>query len=695
MAPAIGAAVLSALAIEASATTAAVVGSLILTGASIGLNYAISGLSGQQKKPQRSESQQAVLNQAMGPRVRAYGYTMLGGTRAFWDARNGELYQLIMLASDRIDGIHEFWIGDTMVTTSDGGIGGNVTSGPMAGKVFYEVRLGDAEQPAMQTLLDRYPDVWTPQHKLNGIACVLVVFAGVPQRQFSNVYPQGYNTSLRFVVRGARVWDPMSAQDPENWATWTFSELASDCILDFLRHPDGMRIPLSRVDVPSWQDFHALCAEQVARKDDSTEARYRLWGAYALNEAPKDVLARMCAACDGQLVQGASGKIGIRGGKWSAPLVNIPTEHIVTAQLAQGNDRLDTYNRLKVSYTDPDNYYQQTEMQARDDLASQTRIGVIDETLDLAMVPSWTQAARLAKIAMAKANPIWKGSLGTSFGGGLAALGEETVQITYAPVPGLDPIMNAPCLLTSFSVRGDLSGCDVGFVSIPASAYDWDPAGEEPPRPVTPQAIAQQDAVTAPEGVVSGLEISNISGGVPGVVGTLAWTAPTRTDVQSEAQYKLSTADDTGWLGMTIGPDGVSARTPLLTDGQAYDFRVRFTTSGAQSDWTSAASQTAVTDPTAPGAPTSLVANGGSGQAIIAWTAPNSANFARSRLYRGGASATFGTASLIATIEGSPNQSFDMTDSGLAPGDYRYFVTAENRSGVASTPAGPAAATVT
>ncbi len=53
--------------------------------------------------------------------------------------------------------------------------------------------------------------------------------------------------------------------------------------------------------------------------------------------------------------------------------MQICTPHILGAALAQGNDKLDSYNRLKVSYTDPDNYYQPTEMQARDDLSSQLR----------------------------------------------------------------------------------------------------------------------------------------------------------------------------------------------------------------------------------------------------------------------------------------------------------------------------------
>ena len=209
---------------------------------------------------------------------------------------------------------------------------------------------------------------------------------------------------LRFVVRGARVWDPRNAtMDPEDPNAWAFSENAGDCILDYLRRRDGVRFPLSKIDVPSFADFGALCAEGVARKDGTTVPRYRIGGTYLYNEPPKDVLARMGNACDGQIVQGPTGKYGIRGGRFRAPLVNIPTRHIITADVEQGVDRLDGYNKLTVSYTEADNFYQPTQIAPYQDAASQARIGEVDQS------PRPGHGARMDAGRAAREDPVPQG----------------------------------------------------------------------------------------------------------------------------------------------------------------------------------------------------------------------------------------------------------------------------------------------
>lgn len=88
MAEAVGVAILSAVAIEASATVATVVRSIVIVGASIGAQYAMSAMT--QKAPKR-EAMQAVLNQSMAARRRVYGRTLAGGVRAFWEAHDGDL----------------------------------------------------------------------------------------------------------------------------------------------------------------------------------------------------------------------------------------------------------------------------------------------------------------------------------------------------------------------------------------------------------------------------------------------------------------------------------------------------------------------------------------------------------------------------------------------------------------------------
>lgn len=673
-------------------TAATVVGSVVLTGALIGVSYATQSLTAQ--KPKR-ERQQATLNEAMGPRRFIYGQAMVGGTRAFWDARNGMMFQCLMLAAHEIDGIAEYWVGDVKVDTDGGEAGGNVQTYPMINAIFFERYFGTAGQAAPLILTTNFPEVWTAAHRLRGIAHVCVVFMGVREKIRQQVFPQGAYTQLRFVVRGKKIYDPsLETMDPANPATWAWGDNSSDVILDYLRSADGYRRSLAQIDMPSFAAFHARCAENVPRKDGSPVGRYRTWGTISFDEEPQAALARLCASCDATLYQGPTGQIGIRDGAWTGPLVNITTEHITGAALTQGNDKLDAYNRLKVSYTEPNNYWQPTELLARDDLDSQAAIGVIEETRDLVMVPEFTQAARLQKIMMARENPLWKGTLATDLMP-LDTLGERAVDITFDPLgDGEDPLLNAPCALSGFTLRGDLSGCDLAFSSVPAAAWSWNAAAEEPPRPTTPTSVAIINEIVAPTGLAAAVDRQSLSGDIPGVRIGLTWDASARPDVIAEAEY--ASAGSGVWQPMSVTSDGVSAFTPLLADGGSYDLRVRWAAGGTVSTWSTIGPIEAVADEALTGPPTGFVANGGTGQVMLAWTAPGQANLRSVRVYRAAAGDDLADAVTVVTVNLAPNQAFDMIDSGLAAGDYDYWARALNMSGLgdAGSTTGPITATV-
>ncbi len=255
----------------------------------------------------------------MGARRFIYGQAMVGGTRAFWDARGGQMYQCLMIAGHEIDRIVEYWVGDKKVDTDGGDAGGNVLTFPMINAIFFERYLGTADQAAALILTTDFPDVWTAAHRLRGIAHVCVVFKGVRKEEISKVYPQGANTQIRFVVRGKKIYDPSTGMDPNNPATWAWGDNASDVILDYLRDANGYRRALAQIDMPSFLDFHARCAENVPRKDGTPVGRYRTWGTISFDEEPQAALARLCSTCDATLYQGPTGQIGIRDGAWTGP----------------------------------------------------------------------------------------------------------------------------------------------------------------------------------------------------------------------------------------------------------------------------------------------------------------------------------------------------------------------------------------
>lgn len=689
MPPVIGAAILGAVGAGSLAGTAVlgtdlatVVGTLALTGATIGAQALVNAI-------QSTQAQQATVNQAMAPRQRIYGRAMVSGVRAFFDARNGNLYQIIMLASDHIDGYEQFFIGDIGVAVNSAG---QVTSAPWSttsgSHIVFELNFGDPAQAASPMISGAFPDAWGPAYTLSNIAYVAVVFTGVKTADFSKVYPQSYATQLRFVVRGAKVYDPRNGgMNPADKTTWAWSENSGLAILDYLTHGDGLRLPLSSIDLPSFESFANLCDEQVPLNAGGTENRYRIGGVYNMSELPKDVLQRMCNTCDGQLVQLASGKVGIRGGQWSAPSVSVTSAHTLSAQWQQGNGAFDAFNRLTASFVYPLSWWQMTEIKPLDDTASQAAIGTIPQALQLPMVTSYTQAARLAKIALAKGNPLWKGQL-TVDATGLDAIGEVTLNVEHTPVPNAAPLVNGTFLLTSLSIKPDLSTVDLGVSYLTADAYSWNPATEEPPAPPTPQQIADYNLIAAPTNVQAVMEIQTISGGSRGLVGLLTWDPPTRGDAVPVAQYAV--AGSGNWQPMTVNVSNTSATTPILQDGQSYDFQVNFSVGSVASAWT-LISNVAASVPPSP--PTNLTASRSGASVNLSALTPQSSNFSSLAFLRATTSNINVAAEVGSDIVCPANSYQSENDTLPGTGTYYYWAVSRTSGGTTSTAAGPVTVT--
>lgn len=681
--------------IAVTTATASFIGQVAITTALVGGSLLVQ--SNNQTK-QRNETQQSILNEAMGVRRYVYGRTLTGGSRYFLETKNGALIQGVVIAAREIDRIEAYYIGDRKAVTTLGEEGGTVTDFPQTNKVSFEPHYGTDDQLASPTLLSQFPGSWTADHRLRGLANVVIVFLPVKREEQQIVYPQGYATPMRFLVRGAKVWDPTNAgQDPDDKTTWAWSENASDCICDYLRWSDGMRFPVRKIDASSFEDMHSLCAEPVQRKDGTTEARYRLGGVVALNEAPKDVLARMLSTCDGTLVRGRTGLIGIRGGRYRSPLINIPTERIITADLTQGNDLLEAYNLLKISYSEPDAFYQPTEIRSRENKTSQAQIGIKDQTLDLAMVPSYTQAARLGNIRFERDNPQWKGSIQTDLSA-LNAINQEAVSITFDPLGDADvgAIMDADCNVSAFNIDGEVTTCNIGFSSISASAYAWDPNTDEPPRPAIPNFPAPINVVPTPSNIAVSPSRRVVAGGATAFWAILSWNAEARTDLTPQAQYRPVGGAEADWQPMSIRADGTSAEAGPLTDGVDYEFRPRWVAGYTPSNWPLPVTLRATADATPPGPPTGFVVNGGAGKATGAFTSPNSPNFGSVAIYRSSTN-NFANAVVISTLYGSPGQARDFSDDGRAAGSWTYWARALNLSGYgdASSTTGPITIQVT
>ena len=465
-----------------SAAAAGLAANLVVGAALLGLSMALSPKVG--TPTIKTVQAQAVINQSIGPRVRGYGWALLGGTRAFFDSKDGYLYQAIMMHSGEIDAVESIRIGDRTVSLDDDG---HVTTRAFTYKkddgetTKYAIRLatylGTAHQEAAPLLKNTFPSIWSDEHRLRGIAYIVARFRSPPQADFQKIFPEGYNTPVRGLCRLTRVWDPRNDQ-----TAW--SDNAALCILDYLTHPDGFKKSRSDVDVESFKNFADICDEDIPLKAGGTEKRYRLWGVYQLTDEPEDILRKMRATCDAELYQNAAGKIAIRGGKWEPPTVTITDRDILGHSIEEGNNRFAAFNELKITYTSPTHDYQSVEATPWIDLADQDARGPLPSELDLDFVPSPSQARRLAKIHIAKSNPTWKGKIRTNLVG-LNALGERTIRVIL-PELAIDDAF----YVAGFSIDTELKFVEIEKMTISEAAYTWDPQTEEGENPAVPAQTA-------------------------------------------------------------------------------------------------------------------------------------------------------------------------------------------------------------
>jgi hypothetical protein len=523
---------------------------------------------------------QAVINQSAGARRRGYGRAKLGGIRAFYDSKDGRLYQVIMLHTGEIDAIESFFIGDQEVSRrSDGAIMdapfniSTVTS--HVGVWFY---LGASSQTADATMVLGWTGVWTSDHRLRGIAYIVATFSSPSSEKYLEVFPEGYNTPITAVARLSKVLDTRTG-------VTAWSENPAMILRDYLTHPDGYRrLTADDIDVPSFNAFANLCDEPVALAAGGTEPSYRAWGVYQLTDSPPEVIQRILSTCDGELYTTGTGKIAIRGGKWTAPTITIGPEHIISYDIEEGADALDRFNQLKIVYTSPLHDYQSQEATSWDDLADQEDRGIITQDFTIDMCPSPSQARRLAKIFIAKSNPRWRGTVRTTLFG-LKARGERTITVN---IPEL--AINTSFLITSHNLvlsDGVPIGCEIGVLALNLSAYSW-ATSEEGENPPPAQNTAPDLSLPVPQNLTLRAEIRGASQVVIASV-----DPPSRPD--GALQAEISVDGSSLWEAMAVASDSFEAVFGALVEGETYAVRARFRFAGAAGAWS--ASETIEIDP--------------------------------------------------------------------------------------------------
>lgn len=660
-AEAIGTFILSSLAVANVAVIgnvmlAQIVGSIVVTALSIGAQYALSTLMAPKGKD--PGQQQQTIKSAIAPRVLHYGRVKTGGALVFSHAQAGWWYNVLALGVGPLEFV-ELYLGDKLVTapTLPG-----AAQGAYYGYVWLDLRAGNVPETVYTRVRDAFPLNWGNDHRGDGIASVMVAYINPGQKAFSGVF-QGGIPQFRAVVNGLPCFDPRTNTTPR-------SSNPALCILNYLTRAEGYNHALSRIDMASFAAFANLCDAPVGLKNGQSEPRYRLSGSIDTTEARKDALKRMLDACDGQIYTTAEGKIAIRGGLYMPPEVTLDRESMVARnyQLVLP-DATERANVIKPVFTSPQHDYQATEAASWREEARIAREGEVVETLDLKLVPSHTQAQRLAKIAAHRLNAVPRGQFKFT-AAALVAFEQPSVHIVDE-VLGID----APFEVAKFSLEVGQDALSVSIDGAKATpeAWDWNAATDEKAAPSIPVTISDVGtpvpenlfvfAVPAPAGVTFRLEFDP-----PG----LDYLTP-------EGGYRLE-ADPASAAQLFTGADGADVFTggTVAEDAAIYLVQARLKSFSA-SAWSDPLQVEATTSAATPAALVAVTVSAGTGQFTL--TVEPGEDTAALRIYTNTAN-DFATATRRTTRPAAPGESDAHTVDGMAPGPVFIFIEPCNASGV-------------
>ncbi|MBB6013476.1 hypothetical protein HNR59_002865 [Aquamicrobium lusatiense] len=685
---AIFAALISSSATIGLAGSAAFIAGLT-TAATIGLSVGLSYLSSRLFAPRqpKPEDVQTSIKNPTAARQRHYGRVKTSGPWAFGESKEGSFHKVIVTGTGELDAIEEIWVDDAPVTLD---INGYVQEHPWNydGKwkhLRIQYRMGLPTETHYSDLGAVFPE-WDASHRGDGVSSLYAFQGASGAETFAQIFPNVTNTLYRVVARGSKVWNPVTE-------TVAWSDNAAAIVRDYMGHADGMRLPDSLFSTPiaaeGWKRAFNRAAAPVALKAGGTEPAWRLWGSYRFDERPADVLGRMLPCCDGWLVPTPDGGVTLDINEWQEPTVILDDDAIVGfSDVSRGRDIMTTANIIAATFLSPDHDYQATDAEAWVDSDDVDERGEIISPAEFNMAPSHGQCRRLMKRAYYRANPKWVGQFRCNLRG-LAAFGKRRVRIRY-PLFGIDDAFEVQDFRFNLGEGGILLGCTLQVASMPAEAFSWDAAAEEGEAPIAEETNVES---TIPVPADLSFGVTRITVGNQQVpLGVITFARPANRSLKVDGRYKQVSASD--WTVIPIGDDATEAQTGALSDGVQYEAQIRYSqANGRQGEWSASEYVTPVADPTAPAIVEGVDAVGGTGAVSVSWTAPNSPNYVAAHIRRNTSNVESGAP--VRVEYGPPSLADSWSDTGLAAGDYYYWIRAANASGVESVPVAVGPITVT
>lgn len=652
---------------------------LLIAGAAYLVAQAFAPPSPQAPKPEDGKYN---LKQTVPPLVYVLGKVKKAGDYALLEEKGGTAHHVIVWAAHHIKGFTQHWLHDEPVTLD--GSGNVVTpahfvfqpkTGPGQPKVRILTRLGLNAETAYSQIVSAFPEIWTNNHRGDGLATVYMAVDSVSAEDVQKVFPNHMPQHSSIGEGHDRLIDPRTntAGYSENLAIFRYWHLT---------HPVGGRLTRADMHDPDWQVAANICDQTILNRSGAPEPRYHGGFWFRANNNPVEIGRLMDQAAEMVLYETPDGKVGVHPGAFVEPDTRLTANDIISVNWDANKRRASTVLAVRGRYTDPDKGY---------NTADAAIYGVPyptdDErtkTVSNQAVQRHNHMARMQKLAYLRANaPRVR----------ILAHYEPAKNVPYRRFVRVHVPPKMTEAVVEITDRPTLSLRNLTYefqgIVVPANLYAFTASTEEgvPGANVLP---VEREEVPEPIFTAS-IQREDVGGGSMAAYAEAEFELQSPTFLYELEWQKVSGGEVQSRLGVA---GELTVRTLYLADGVQYRLRARTWSSGTPSTWSDDVLLTATADTTPPGVAISVDAVGGAGEVAFSWTAPNSANFVGVRLYLN-ATNTMTGATLVAVEYGAPNAADDRTVTGIPAGTYYGFVVAINGSGIAAAAQPTGSITVT
>ena len=463
-----------------------------------------------------------------------YGKRKVGGTLAFIEtsgADNEFLYMIFALSEGTNNACSKIFIDDKEVTWSGALTHGTARTVGSSDSNFYK----DSTSLITATWYDGRDDQtydttvgaltsWTSNHRLRGVSYIAfkfkwnqAAFGGLPQVHAEIEGRKVYNANLDGTKTGG---SGSHREDTES--TWAYSTNPVWCTLDYMRNSRfGMGIANSYFDddFADWQTAADVCTAQVEPYSGGSNINLLdMNGVADTKQKTIEVLKMMVNGFRGY-INYANGQYKVLSESTGSASVSLTEDNILGGLKVSSMDKNGRFNRVIITYVNPDKNYNTDEAQFPpiDDsgLTSADRHStmktadggfLLEGRFDYPMITNKYQAQELAEVILRRSRNNMNVALRVD-ATGLDLMVGELVNITHST-----PSFSAKTFrIQGMQVNSDLT-VELQLTEYQATYYTWTAQAQAATIPDT--TLPNPFSVTAPASVTLSDELIEYSDGI-------------------------------------------------------------------------------------------------------------------------------------------------------------------------------------